>query len=167
MLQYKFITGWVGITISRSWWTFSINCWYENTWSSPRRPIENDLFQYYFDNKLPLVVQYFVCWWPGNTCCHDNLMHNISYATSNQKCRLWCFHISLRLYSLSSKTSYRQISKLQDWMLLWSYRSETLQASRQRCCRGACPNLEWLEKSKPKSRDFEASRDLAVRRQPT
>ena len=36
-------------------------------------------------------------------------------------------------------------------------------ASRQRCCRGACPISRRLKYSKLEYRDFETSRDLAVR----
>ena len=49
-------------------------------------------------------------------------------------------------------------------MLKLSYRSEMSQASRQRCCRGACQMSERLKKYKLESRGFETSRDLAVRR---
>ena len=58
----------------------------------------------------------------------------------------------------------REVSKPRDWMLQWSYRSEIWQAPRQQRCRGTCQISERLEKSKPESRGFEASRDLAVRR---
>ena len=93
----------------------------------------------------------------------------------------------LGLYSLSGKTSYRQISWsleaarlsviviVSHWNLtgisaallprcLSNFRAEIWLASRQRCCRGACQISEQLKKSKPESRDFETSRDLAVRR---
>ena len=63
-------------------------------------------------------------------------------------------------YSLSGKTSYRQIS----WSLEAARLGVMIIAPRQRCCRGACQISERLEKSKPESRDFETSRDLAVRR---
>ena len=60
----------------------------------------------------------------------------------------------------------REVSKPQDWMLLWSYHSEMWQAARQPCCRGVCQISERLETSKPESRGFEISRDLTVRRPP-
>ena len=52
-------------------------------------------------------------------------------------------------------------------MLQRSYRSEIWQASRQRYCRCACQISERLKKSKPESRGFATSRDLAVRRSST
>ena len=60
----------------------------------------------------------------------------------------------------------RELSTPRDWMLWWSYGSEIWQSSRQRCCQCAyrCQISERLEKPKPKSRGFETSRDLAVRR---
>ena len=85
---------------------------------------------------------------------------------------MWMTHVALVfamiiIYSLSGKTSYRQIS----WSLeaaildvIMIHRAEIRQASRQRCWRGANPIAEQLEKSKPESRGFESSRDLAVRR---
>ena len=79
---------------------------------------------------------------------------------------LWYQSHQQVLYSLSGKTSYRQIS----WSLeaarlgVISHHPEIWQAPRQRCCRGACQISERLEKSKHESRDLETSRDLAVRR---
>ena len=58
----------------------------------------------------------------------------------------------------------REVLWPREWMLYWSYRSEIWQAFRQRCCRGAYQISKRLEKSKPQSRCFETSRDLAVRR---
>ena len=49
------------------------------------------------------------------------------------------------------------------WMLCWSYRSEVWQAFRQHF-RGASQVSEWLKKSKPQSRRFEASRGPGVGR---
>ena len=46
-------------------------------------------------------------------------------------------------------------------MLLWSYRCEIWQASRQQSCRRACQTSEWIVRSKSESRCFETSRDLA------
>ena len=74
----------------------------------------------------------------------------------------------LGLYSLSRKTSYRQISRslegarlgvimIVSFWNLW-------QASRQHCCRDGCQISKRLKKSKHESRGFETSRDLAVRR---
>ena len=57
-------------------------------------------------------------------------------ATGIQNC-----YVTLGLYSLSGKTSYRQILQVlnpRDWMLQWSNHSEIWQASWQHCCRGAC-----------------------------
>ena len=70
------------------------------------------------------------------------------------------------LYSLGGWSSYRKISwsleaaRLDAIMIvsLWIW-----QESRQRCCCCACRISERLEKYKPESRDFEISRDLAVR----
>ena len=76
----------------------------------------------------------------------------------------WRNLLNLDLYSLSGQRSHgrsREVSKPKDWMLQWSHRSENWQASRQRCCRVACQISERLEKSKPESRGFETSRDLA------
>ena len=79
-----------------------------------------------------------------------------------------CFQPPIQgLYSLSVRTSYRQISwslevaRLEVIMivLLWIW-----QASRQRCCRCGCQISERLAKIKPQSRGFKTSRDLAVRR---
>ena len=70
--------------------------------------------------------------------------------------------ITLGLYSLSSKTSHRQISwslEAARLMLQLSYRSEIWQAHRQQRCQIS----ERLEKFKPESRGFETSRDIAVR----
>ena len=67
------------------------------------------------------------------------------------------------LYSLSSKTSYREsreVSKPRDWILWWLHRSEIRQVPR---LRGAGQILMRLAKSKPKSRSFETSRDLVGR----
>ena len=47
-----------------------------------------------------------------------------------------------------------------------SYRFQRCQASRHRCCRGACQILQRLEKSKSESRGFKTSRDLTSRRPP-
>ena len=69
------------------------------------------------------------------------------------------------LYSLSGKTSYQQISSSLEAARLDAitmYRSQIWQASRQRCCRGACQILERMQKPKRKARGFEASRDLAL-----
>ena len=62
------------------------------------------------------------------------------------------FVIILGLYSLNERTSCRQIS----------YCSEIWQASRQRCCWGACQILDRLEKSHHKSRGFKTTRHLAA-----
>ena len=81
-----------------------------------------------------------------------------------------CQSVSVKsqgLYSLSGKTSYRQISwslEATRLMLQWSYRSEIWQALQQQRCRGTCQISERLEKFKSESRGFETSRDLAVRR---
>ena len=64
--------------------------------------------------------------------------------------------------------SYRQISSSLE--AAWCYGAKIIVSlsnltgisSRQWCCRGACQIAERLDKSKPKSRGFEASRDLAV-----
>ena len=70
-------------------------------------------------------------------------------------------------YSLSGKTSYHkshEVSQPRDLMLWLLYHSEFWLVPRQPCCWGARKILERLEKSKPESRGFESSRDLAVRR---
>ena len=66
----------------------------------------------------------------------------------------------LGLYSLSGKTSYRQIS----WSLEATSLDVAMVVSLWNCCRGTCQISEQLEKFKPESRGFETSRDLAVRR---
>ena len=58
-------------------------------------------------------------------------------------------------------TKPREVWKLPDWVVYWSYRSEVWQASGKWCCWSACVISERLEKFKP---DLETSRDLAVRR---
>ena len=73
---------------------------------------------------------------------------------------------TLGFYSLSGKTSYRQI--------LWSLEATRLDVTMvisfwnltgisQRCCLGSCQISERLEQAKSESRGFETSRDLAVR----
>ena len=71
-------------------------------------------------------------------------------------------HTVLAVRRLTAKS--HEVTKPRDCMLLSSHRSDILQASRQHCCRGASQISELLKKSKPGSRGFETSRDLAVRR---
>ena len=66
---------------------------------------------------------------------------------------------SLGLYSLSGKTSYRQISRS-----LEAARLDLAMIVSLWNLTGTCQISERLEKSKPESRGFETSRDLAVRR---
>ena len=72
-------------------------------------------------------------------------------------------------YQLSTPNRWNVLTqglvKSRNWMLWWSYRFEIWQASRQRCCWGACQISERMKKFKPESRGFESSRELAVRRQ--
>ena len=73
------------------------------------------------------------------------------------------------LYSLSGKTSYRQISwsleatRLDVIMIISLWNLTGISTALQRC-RDACQISEWLGKSKPESHGVETSRDLAVRR---
>ena len=78
---------------------------------------------------------------------------------------LKCRHLILGLYSLNSKTSYHQISsslddaRLDVWTALKFYTHFGSAGAE------VSVNIsERLEKSKPESRGFEISRDLAVRR---
>ena len=50
------------------------------------------------------------------------------------------------------------VSKQQDWILLWSYHSEIWQTPQQHCCWSVCQILKWLEKSKLESCSFQTSR---------
>ena len=92
-----------------------------------------------------------IVWYLGTLCIILCIHHALSWASIHKA--------DGRLIAWS-----RQVSKPRYWMLQWSYRSEDLQASRQRCCKGACQIAERLERSKQESRCFEASRDLVVRR---
>ena len=81
---------------------------------------------------------------------------------------LWntCAHMTERIPDevvrlLTAKS--HEVAKPQDWMLWWFYHYEIWQASQQQCCWDACQISEWLEKSKPETRTFETSGDLAVR----
>ena len=99
-------------------------------------------------------------WWdllPG--CCYTCVLYWVLLT------QLWSRPVRiLGLYSLRHLTAKsREVSKPQDWMLQWLYRFEIWQVSRQQCCRGACQFSEWLKTSKPESRGFDTSRDLAVR----
>ena len=58
----------------------------------------------------------------------------------------------------------REVSKPRDWYFKLSYRFEIWQAHRQHCCRSACQISERSDNSKYKSRGFETSRDLTIRR---
>ena len=58
----------------------------------------------------------------------------------------------------------REVSKPRDWYFKLSYRFEIWQAHRQQCSRSACQISEWSDISKYKSRSFETSRDLTIRR---
>ena len=58
----------------------------------------------------------------------------------------------------------REVSKPRDWYFELSYRFEIWQAHRQQCCRSACQISERSKNSKYKSRGFETSRDLTIRR---
>ena len=80
------------------------------------------------------------------------------------------FRISLGLYSLSGKTSYHQISWRLEFARLDVIKTVSLwnlTGISARCCRCAGRISERLEEPKPKSRGFETSRDLAVRRHTT
>ena len=57
-----------------------------------------------------------------------------------------------------------EVSKPRDWYFQLSYRFEIWQAHRQQCCRSACQISERSDNSKYKSRGFETSRDLTIRR---
>ena len=57
----------------------------------------------------------------------------------------------------------REVSKPRDWYFK-SYRFEIWQAHRQQCCRSASQISERSDYSKYKSRGFETSRDLTIRR---
>ena len=70
-------------------------------------------------------------------------------------------------HSLSGKSyivGSHKVAGPRDSMFIWSYRSEIWQAPRQHSCRGACQIPERSQKSKPKSRGFEVSRDPTIRR---
>ena len=58
----------------------------------------------------------------------------------------------------------REVSKPRDWYFRLSYRFEIWQTHRQQCCRSACQISERSDNSKCKSRGFETSRDLTIRR---
>ena len=58
----------------------------------------------------------------------------------------------------------RKVSKPRDWYFKLSYRFEIWQAHRQQCCRSACQISERSDNSEYKSRGFETSRDLTIRR---
>ena len=58
----------------------------------------------------------------------------------------------------------RKVSKPRDWQFKLSHRFEIWQANRQQCCRGACKISERADNSKYKSRGFETSRGLTIRR---
>ena len=58
----------------------------------------------------------------------------------------------------------REVSKPRDWYFKLSNRFEIWQAHRQQCCRSACQISERSDNSKYKSRGFETSRDLTIRR---
>ena len=57
----------------------------------------------------------------------------------------------------------RTVSKPREWVLWLLYRSKIWQASRQRCCWGACQISERFGKFKPDSRGLETSWYLVVR----
>ena len=67
------------------------------------------------------------------------------------------------LYSLSRRTSYRQISWSLEAAWLGVIMSVTLCNLAGNCCRGAYQISERLEKTKPDSRGFQISRDIVVR----
>ena len=68
-------------------------------------------------------------------------------------------HTLQGLYSLSGKTSYRQIS----WSLE-AARSDVIMIVLQRCYRAACQISERLEKYNPIFCTFKSSQNIAVRR---
>ena len=57
-----------------------------------------------------------------------------------------------------------KVSKPRDWQFKSSHRFEIWQALRQQCCQGACQISERSNNFKYKSRGFETSRDLTIRR---
>ena len=81
--------------------------------------------------------------------------------------RTWSTFSLQGLYSLSDKTSYRQIpwnlEAVRDWMLQWSHRSEIWEASRRCCCRDASQISERLESLK---RNLAALRFHEILRRP-
>ena len=116
-------------------------------WSLVKMPTFSDIFKQVFLKEIALL----------------HVDSNSSYVSKG----LIGNKTSLGLSSLSGKRPYRQISwsleaaRLDVIMIvsLWN-----LKASQQHCCWGVCQISERLKKSKPESRGFEASRDLAVRR---
>ena len=73
-------------------------------------------------------------------------------------------HLNDLVLSCSLTARSREVSNPQDSGLDFSNRSEIWQASRQRCCRGACQISERYDNYNIQSRGFETSQDLAVRR---
>ena len=80
------------------------------------------------------------------------------FCVSKRVCAL--FQYSIRRIIVSS----RKDLKAWDRVLKCSYRFEILQAHGQQCYRGACQISERSDDSKHKSRGFETSRDLSIRR---
>ena len=70
-------------------------------------------------------------------------------------------HFNIRYDVLSED---REVSKPRDWQFKLSHRLVIWQARRQQCCRGACHISERPDNSKYKSRSFETTRDLTIRR---
>ena len=90
------------------------------------------------------------------------LCMKIQYAPYNMH-MVWVWLYS-DLYSLSRMTSCRQMSWSLEAAWLGVIMIVTLCNLAGNCCRGAYQISERLEKSRPESRGFEISRNLAVRR---
>ena len=95
--------------------------------------------------------------WTGRLSCIVNNIADDEFASQRTKA---LFYNPIRRLIIRS----REVSKPRDWQFKLSDRFEIWQAHRQRCCRCACQISKLLDKSKYKSRGFETSRDLMIRR---
>ena len=106
-------------------------------------------------------------WWEKRSR-HSRRMRNPQFCVPGKRPMGPCFTCTQGLYSLSGKTSYRQISlsleatKLDVMMIvsLWNVTGISM-------ARVACQISERLENFKPESRGFKTAQDLAVRRSST
>ena len=98
------------------------------------------------------------------TWCNINGSHEIYiyiYIYNMHICDLRLFIEDPNIYF--TVPAYEDL-KPRDWYFKLSYRFEIWQAHRQQCCRSACQISEWSDNSEYKSRGFETSRDLTIRR---